>query len=199
MEISQLDLLVFCAASLLVGAFLGAVYDLCAVMPMLGGRIFLKDLRERLSGITLPIIKKEIKTRFVNNNISDFTVGFSIFIHDLIFMIFSGIVTAMLVYRFNDGKWRYYVLIFEIIGFCFYRITARKFFLYFVEVFRFFLKCIVLYFESFFILPIKTVFFKIYNIYKKKKLIRTVNKYSKKKKKEIIRSAHYSGCFNTKQ
>jgi len=197
MEISQLDLLFLCLAAFSCGAILGIVYDVTSLLPMLGGKTFQKELRKNLSDITLPLIKRKLKTRIINNNITEFSIGFSVFVHDLVFMAFSGILTSMLVYRFNDGIWRLYVFAFEILGFCIYRVTVRQLVLKIVEYLRFLVKSVFLYLYCFLILPLKNIFCVLFRAYKKQRLIRNINKYSKKKKKEIKAFAICSGCLKT--
>jgi len=198
MEISQTAIFFFCIASFVIGFLLGVFYDISAVLPAIGGKNFCFSLRQKLSEITLPIIKRKIKAG--KSNIKEFTVGFTVFLHDLIFMIFSGAAVSVIVYRFNNGIWRIHCIVCIILGFAFYRIIFRYPVLVLAEILRFVLCCIVLYIICLLYIPIKaligfitTYFSELLCSLKNKKTQRFIIKYSKKYKEELKITALNSG------
>jgi len=201
MEISQTKLLIFCLAFFVTGIALGAFYDISAVLPAIGGKTFCPEIRQRLSKITLPIIRRNLKAS--KSNVKEFTVGFTVFIHDLVFMVVSGIFVSIMIYRFNDGIWRFYAFIFIMIGFALYRVFLRYPVLVISEFLRFALKCMALYIIFLFCAPIKavTVFLKAVilrclNTLNIKKTQKFLIKYSLKEKERLKKSALYSGAFD---
>jgi len=203
MEISQSELAVFCLATVVAGVILGFVYDACAWLPMIGGKTFCFSVRERLSEIELPLLKRKISAG--KSNIKDFTEGFFVFLHDLIFMIFAGVALAFILYRFNYGIWRFYCLIFALIGFWVYRKIFRFPVVALVEIVRFLIKAIALYVVYFIFKPIRAFALRSKKHFAKKaleirksKLNKYIIKYSEKEVKKIKASATVSGCLDFK-
>ena len=156
-------------------------------------------LRKKLSEIKLPLIKTETKS--VKGNARDFTVGFSVFLHDLAFMIFAGIVTTLTVYRFNYGKWRFYALWLIVFGFALYRRFLRIPILALAEIIRFIIKIIAVYAICFIMAPIKAILRKakdFYRMLKIKKMQTNIIKYSKKEKMRMLSMIKDRGPFAEK-
>lgn len=201
MEVSQTGLALFSLASLLLGFLLGALYDASAILPALGGKIFSERILKRLENVNLPIIKRRYELKKTPSK--DFTVGFSLFLHDLVFMLFAGVATALLVYRFNDGRWRFYVPLFLFIGFVAYRRFFRWSVLALTEILRFIIKCMLAYILYLAFSPInwmvralKRFIVRFYEVYQARKLKELIYKYSEKEKMRLLTLASDYGCFS---
>lgn len=198
MEISQLSLAFFLLISTVCGAILGALYDLTAILPATFGRVFDQNLHERLYSVTLPWIgrtlraKKTVSRKFLQN--------VAIFVHDLLFMLESGALTAIMIYRFNDGTARAGAFIGIIVGFSLYRISVRKTFLALFEILRFAIQCILAYIAHTFAIPVRFVVKKATSLAQKAKNTISgiyLKSYSQQKKKRLISSADV-GFLNVK-
>ena len=201
MEVSQTGLALFAFASLLLGFLLGAFYDISAILPALGGRIFSERILKRLENVNLPIIKRRYELK--KTPIKDFTVGFSLFLHDLVFMLFAGIATALLVYRFNDGRWRFYVPLFLFIGFAAYRKFFRIPVLALAEILRFIIKCAFAYVLCLAFAPIKWILgalkrfvMRFYEVSRTRRLKKLISEYTEKEKIRLTALASDNGCLS---
>ncbi len=189
MELSQTSLAVFFAVMLACGAFLGIVYDLTAILPAICGRVFDIKLNERLGGIYLPLIKRPLKRYTTAHGRVSRTL--SIFFHDLLFMITAGIVVSLVVYRFNDGRWRVGGLVCLCVGYAIYRVILRRLVLCFTELLRFAIRVLAAYIAFFVLLPIKWGANKLrvfYKMFRSQQIEKYIRQYSEKEKKRILRS-----------
>ncbi len=190
MELSQTSLALFFAVMIACGAFLGAFYDVTAILPAIFGRVFDLRLNEYLGGITLPIIKTRLKRRVTA--FGKLACALSLFFHDLILMSFSGAAIALTVYRFNDGRWRVGGLACLIVGYALYRITLRRPVLCLAEILRFIFRAAAAYLVFFLWSPIRWLTDGCISIYKKlrsKRFEKHIRHYSEKEKKRILRAA----------
>ena len=198
MEISQFSLAFFLLISTVCGAILGALYDLTAILPAIFGRIFDQKLHERLYGITLPWINRTLQPKKTAPR--RFFQSAAIFVHDLFFMIEAGVLTAITIYRFNDGTARAGAFIGIIVGFSIYRVSLRKVFLALFEILRFAIQCIFAYVTHVFALPVRFVVKRSTSLAQKAKNAICgiyLKVYSQREKKRLLRSADI-GFLNVK-
>lgn len=186
-------------ASLITGVGLGAVYDVTALFPAICGRVFDVGMNEKLNNIKLPIINRTLQRRKGNTNAV--VKGIGMFFHDFVFMCTAGVVISLLVYRLNDGQWRFGVPICCIFGFAFYRMVFRKIGLVTVELVCFATKCVAVYTVYFTVTPIKKIILKaatavktVANRANAKRLKRYIAKYSEIEKRKLLAEAK-NGCL----
>ena len=70
-------------------------------------------------------------------------------------MLCVGIFVSVLVYRFNDGEWRFAIVGLLLIGFVLYRKLLRRGILAVIETLEFLIKCILAYLLYFTVRPLK--------------------------------------------
>ncbi|MBR2479581.1 MAG: spore cortex biosynthesis protein YabQ [Clostridia bacterium] len=198
MEISQLSLALFLLISAACGAILGALYDLTAILPAVCGRVFDLKLHERLYGINLPWIKRTLRAKKTVPR--EFFRNTAIFVHDLVFMLEAGALTAITIYRFNDGIARSGFFIGIIVGFSLYRVIFRKVILALFEILRFAAQCVLAYVIHALALPVRFIVKSVAVLIQKARnfIFRIyLNTYSKREKKRLLYLADI-GFLNVK-
>lgn len=194
MEVSQLSLAIFCFAAIIEGMIFGIAYDAFYAIVSIGSQ---PKLLKKLESAELPLIGHVI---FTNQNKKRPAQAVLIFIYDLIFMVCAGIAVSVLVYRFNDGEWRFAIVALLLVGYVLYCKLLRRVTLAFVETLEFFVKCIFAYVMYFTVRPLKKVICLIcQSIYRGIEkafdglLERKIQKHSKSKKSEMLRNAETYG------
>ena len=121
MELSQTGLALLFAAALACGFFMGALYDAFAILPTLCGKVYSPRLHRRLSGIKRPPVGGQKLGKFRRA-----ALPAALFLHDLLMALTAGVLTVLVIYRFNDGQFRASVPIGFFAGMLIYRSTLRR-------------------------------------------------------------------------
>lgn len=116
MEISQTQYLYIILYSLIIGFSLGIIYDIFRI------RRIAFNTRE---------IKNGSKRAFIE--------GIVIFFEDIAFSIFTGLALTVFIFHANEGKIRWFSIIFAAVGFFIYYFTLGKLVMMFSE---FIIRCI---------------------------------------------------------
>ena len=193
MGAAQTDVAVLLAVSFALGLILSAVYDLTAFLPAIGGKVFSPALRERLDAHVLPLLGRTLARK--KTRLGRFAVSVTLFFHDLIFLILSGAVIAVAVYRFGDGQWRLGILTAVFCGSQVYRLTLRRAVLPASELLSYAVRCAFAYTVYFAVTPVKWLYGKISAAISKARLARTIRVYRKEVDKNV-RKALLSGFLD---
>ena len=121
MELSQWGLALLFAAALICGFFMGALYDALAILPTLCGKIYSRRLHRRLALIRRPRVGGKRLRAFRRA-----ALPAALFLHDLLMTLTAGVMTVLVIYRFNDGQFRASVPIGFFVGMLVYRMTLRR-------------------------------------------------------------------------
>lgn len=191
----QINIAVMLAASFALGIFLSAAYDLTSFLPALGGKVFSPKLREKLDARVLPLLGRTLARR--NTKLGRFAVFMTLFLHDMLFLILSGAVVAIAVYRFGDGQWRLGILTAVLCGSQVYRLTLRRLILPASELLIYALRCVFAYLVFFAVTPVKWLYGKISASLRAAYLARVIRAYRREEKKEV-RKALLSGFLDVK-
>ena len=192
MEISPLLLSLLLLWSAVFGAVLCMINDVNRIIRVFLGVRYTQNGFERLYKYPLPILKKtlgELKTLPKRGFVSVI-----IFLQDLLFFIIAGVGVAILNYEFNEGKFRIFTLLAILVGFLLYYFTIGKLVILASELIVFSIKAIFLMIFTLVLRPFSFlgVFFakkvkkialflnmaianirkKLYNNYRKKKLLK---------------------------
>ena len=151
MELSQSALAQLYLYALLLGIFLGAVYDVLRLTRVFLGVHYSCKAAKRLQAIQLPLLKTKKRRK------ESRALGFVIFIEDLLFCIFAGIALVLLFYEANSGKLRFPVLLCAGAGFLLYRGTLGRAVMLFSEVIAFIVETTVRYALFFLVFPIRSL------------------------------------------
>lgn len=197
MEVSQFGLAIFCVSALIHGIILGLTYDVFSAVAVGNGKVFDPDLKTRLHNVKLPLIGR-FDFNFQKRNRSFQTIV--LFIYDLAFMLFVGISVSVLVYRFNDGKWRFAIVALLFLGYVIYCKILRRGVLALLEILLFLVKCILFYIMYFTFRPIKRMTLTACRSIKggidkmnKRHLESKIHKYSKRESSEMLCNAENYG------
>ncbi len=197
MEVSQLGLVIFCVAAIIEGIILGIAYDAFYVITCVGGKFSESSFQKKLQSINLPLIGQSVL--FKEKQSQPIQTIF-LFVYDLVFMLCVGISVSVLVYRFNDGQWRFAIVALLLVGYVLYRKLLRRGVLAFVEILEFLIKCVFAYILYFTVRPLKKIVCMLCRSISggigkaSDRLIeRKIQKYSKNKKSEILRNAEIYG------
>lgn len=159
MEISIRALLYSFFYSILLGTFLGAVYDLVRI-----GRIFLGVNYSRISGTVLKEIELPLISKFKNEKkrkerkFSLLALDILVFAGDILFCIFAALVLVIFIYHSNEGKARWMIFFGAAAGFAAYYFSLGKIVMFFSQYIVFVVRSIVSYAVFFALFPIKAVF-----------------------------------------
>lgn len=194
-DVSQTAIFVLYLVSLVLGFCLAVAYDLTAIMPALCGRVFSAELRARLYAKSLPLIGK-LGSPFAGRRVGALT-GFALFLHDTVFFALSGAATALAVYCFGDGVFRFGVPIFLISGICLYRMAPRRGVLALAELVFFALRCTVAYAVFFTVTPAVRLCKRVNRRIAHACFLRRVRRYMKKEY-DTVRRADRTGLLNIK-
>ena len=190
MEVSQVAFALFCAASLVGGAFIGVIYDAFAILPVIFGKVYCEGLRARLEKIKMPFFLRESR-------------GFlrtAVFLHDLFTMVTSGVLLILIIYRFNDGQLRIAAPFCFLCGYLLYKVLLSRFVLPISELSGFAVRYAFSLAVFILAVPFRAIVragsraAKAVRRARNKKLIKS---YSKNKKKELLLSAELSGLTDT--
>lgn len=180
MEVSMSALAYSLLLSVILGCFLGVIYDTLRIQHLLcqGGP-------SRFSDIKLPLLSqsKRERSKEKSRRFRGFCVSFLIFAGDILFFFIAAILCVVLLYHTNNGKARWMVFFGMAIGFGTYYFTIGKIVVAFSEYIIFALKTVVLYLVFFLMWPIKRLLalalhaFRAYSIkrYTKREIKRTLN------------------------
>ena len=131
MEIVQSALARLTLYACLLGAALGAVYDLLRLSRVFLGVHYSQRAAKRLQAIRLPLIGPRTKKK------KSPALGIVVFLEDFLFCIFAGITLILLFYEYNNGKIRYVAFLGAALGFLGYRGTLGRVVMLFSEAITF--------------------------------------------------------------
>ena len=149
MGISQSAIGALYLYAILLGLILGAVYDCLRITRVFLGNHYSHRAARRLQEIKLPLLHKA-KPRGESS-----ALGLIVFFQDLLFCLFAGVALVLLLYGFNNGKFRLFVVICSCLGFLIYRGTFGKLVMLFSEVIAFSLETTFRYFFFFISFPFR--------------------------------------------
>lgn len=137
----------------LLGAVLGAVYDVFRIIRIAGaktvapkGVIFEKI---KLPPAFFGVSTSEKPRKYAKNVV--------IFIEDMAFFIICAAAQTLFFLGENNGEIRIYCLIFSLIGFLIYHLTLGRLVIYFSSAIIFFSKCLLYWMIYIIIIPIKFI------------------------------------------
>ena len=198
MEVSQFNLAIFCFASIIEGMILGSVYDVFCVV-FCAKRENTLIFRKKLQSINLSFTKQQATK--MEERYRSFR-ALPVFLCDLIFMLLAGVSISLLVYRFNDGKWRLATVTFLLLGYILYRKLLRQIVLSLLGLCAFLVRCFFDFILRLTVVPIKHLAYAVFRsvsggIRKVSKQFFEcrILKYSEKEKAEILRNAENHGMF----
>ena len=141
-------------------------------------------------------------TNFLQNKQNRPIQTIFLFVYDIVFMLCVGIFVSVLVYRFNDGEWRFAIVGLLLIGYTLYRKLLRRGVLAAVEILELLIKCILAYLLYFTVRPLKKavclLFRSISGGIEKasgRLLEGRIQKNSEKEKSEMLRNAENYGTI----
>lgn len=149
MAISQEALASLYFYALLLGVFLGAVYDLLRITRVFLGVHYSHRTAKRLQQLQLPLLKPKGKKR------ESRALGVVVFLEDFLFCLFAGILLILLFYELNNGKIRYLAFLCAGAGFLLYRGTLGRLVMLFSEMIAFVLETAFRYMLFFFLFPLR--------------------------------------------
>lgn len=122
MEISMSALSLNCLYSAVLGVFLGALYDAVRLIRIVFGVSSYSDKRREFS-----IYSKGVFNIFSRKRGKVFTSVF-LAVTDLLFFFLSAVAFILFLYVFNFGIFRWFFLLFAVIGFLIYYNSVGKLF-----------------------------------------------------------------------
>ncbi|MBR2927307.1 MAG: spore cortex biosynthesis protein YabQ [Clostridia bacterium] len=149
MNTSQSALALLFLYAFLLGAGLGAFYDVLRITRVFFGVQYSPRLAQRLQRIRLPLLPKRSlrrERRFL---------GVVVFFQDLAYCIFAGICLVLLFYGANHGKIRPSVLLCVGVGFLLYRATLGRLVMLFSQGIAFAIETAVRYAVFFLLYPVR--------------------------------------------
>lgn len=185
MEISIIYQLLTLIYSVILGEFIGLIYDCFKIIRKFSlGDISLK-LKNKINKIKFPLIN----IKFDSNKIR-IKHKITYFITDLLFFIFITPIMQIFIYAFSNGIVRWYIFLGVLIGFISYYFTLSKITIFIYEIFALMIKIFFLYlllFIKFPVLKLKKMLKKIYmNIKSKFKTKKEVKKFNIKESKHNV-------------
>jgi hypothetical protein len=132
-----------------LGLILGAVYDCLRITRVFFGNHYSRRAARRLQEIRLPLLPK------AKAHGESRALGVIVFFEDLLFCLLAGVSLILLLYGFNNGKFRFFVVICACIGFLIYRGTLGRIVMLFSEVIAFFLETAFRYLVFFMLFPFR--------------------------------------------
>lgn len=196
MEISQAAFALFCAASLVAGAVLGAICDVFAVLPAICGKVCDTRLNEKLRSVKMPDQAQK------SGGFEKRLLSAAQFLHDFLSVSAAGAVIVLISYRFNDGQPRAASVICFILGYCIYRITFRRFLLPLSELTGFCARYVLSFAAFFLLLPIRAAGYllkKLTSALRRHGAKNMLKRFTLRKKKELFLSAELFGCLEQKE
>ena len=125
MEISPIALARWCAYAFLFGLLLGAVHDGCRLIRILCGGSCGSERFQAWYEEPLPIIHRPIRTR-KKGKVWHAGMVILTLVGDILFFLVAAIGTVLLQYEHNNGSFRLFALLCEIVGFFLYYFTVGK-------------------------------------------------------------------------
>ena len=120
MEVSMAELVVTTSRALILGAFLGAMYDVVRILRVLFG-VSKYNETEMLSSL----YSRGVKNLFSNTGGKVFSVVF-LAVTDFIFFAAATVVFVLFLYCYNYGRFRWFILLSSISGFWIYYHTLGR-------------------------------------------------------------------------
>jgi hypothetical protein len=188
MEISPFLLTLLLSWSLAFGLILGVLNDVNRIIRVFGGVKYSEKRFGKLYELVLPVVHQPLLRK--ENKFHKKALAVLIFFQDIIFFIVASIGIILLNYEFNEGRFRFFVVVAVILGFLLYYFTVGKVVMAVSEGIVFFIKSTLLVVFSVVFRP-----FAIFGGFLMKKItlfsniaIANIQKkwYNKYKKKDII-------------
>ena len=192
MEISPFLLALLLGWSFVWGVILGVLNDVNRITRVFCGKVYSKKYFGKLYELTLPIVNRPIERK--ESGLRKKSLSVLIFFQDIIFFAIAGIGITVLNYEFNEGRFRFFTVFAVVSGFIIYYFTVGKIVMMLSEGIVFFIKATILIIFSAICRPFvilghfwakklkKTTLFlyitianiqkKLYNINRKKKMIK---------------------------
>lgn len=156
MEVSIKYQLITALLSIILGAFIGLIYDMFKIFRILSGLEFSNKLQNKISSLKLPIIKQ---LRVNKNNKFSNAKRYSLYLlWDLLFFIVIIPIVQIFVYATSSGIVRWYIFIGAFLGFLIYYFTLSKLIAPIYEYILLGFKIIFAYAFYFIRLPLKRLF-----------------------------------------
>ncbi|MBE6695069.1 MAG: hypothetical protein E7587_01300 [Ruminococcaceae bacterium] len=203
MYVSMSELSKMFLYSILLGFFLGAVYDLVRLSRIAVGIKYDTSESSKYAFGKYALIGRffHLEEKKATHK-KEFFLSSFIFLGDIVFCLFSSVAIAIFIYHFNNGEFRAFVLFGAILGFLTYYFTLGKIVIYLSERIVFVFKLASLYILFFIFFPFHFLFCKISriiwiiiqkNILIIRKLydIMYISFYSKRCKREILSQASF--------
>ena len=153
------NLVILLLYSLLVGAFLGVLWDVFRILRIIayGKRNAVKSLY-----IPLPATEKGVAKALSVSHTQNFLslAGILIFISDILFSLTATVSLILLIFQVNNGEIRGTALIGTVIGFSVYYFTVGRLTVLFSDLIIRFIKKILAFFLKFTVIPVANVLFK---------------------------------------
>ena len=122
MEVSMHALLANCLRAFVLGLLLGALYDVIRLSRIIFGVSVYSDKNREFS-----LYARGVKNIFARKRGNIFTCIY-LALTDFVFFLLSAVIFILFLYIFNYGIFRWFFLIFSILGFLFYYKTAGRLF-----------------------------------------------------------------------
>ena len=182
MEVSMLEQLFIFLESVLIGAFLGVVYDFVRSVKTCLGVPYTTKLTEKLKGIRFKYIRNPLVKKPSGFN------GVITFISDIIYFLIATLVLMVFLYYKNNGIVRWYVFLGAIIGMLIYYVSIGKLIGMGIEVLFFFARVVCYHILSLLARPFQLLSSKIKPIFRamciKAKEVTAKRKRKPKKRRE---------------
>lgn len=142
MEISPFLLTLLLLWSFAFGLILGVVNDLNRIIRVFCGVKYSEKRFGKLYELVLPVVRRPLIRK--ENNFHKKALAVLIFFQDIAFFIFASVGIILLNYEFNEGRFRFFVVIAVILGFLLYYFTVGKVVMTVSEGIAFFVKATLL-------------------------------------------------------
>ena len=154
MEISFGQQLSLPFLSILFGLVAGALYDAVRIFRCCVGIKYRDSAPKILSKIRLPLISAENRERKINSVKETIIIG----ITDILYFFILTVFMCVFVYAVNNGKIRWFIYFFSLIGFFAYYFTVGKLVIGASSVITFFIRALFLYIFLFLFSPIRILY-----------------------------------------
>lgn len=174
MEISFASQFLVALISVVLGLFLGALYDVIRIIRALFGISYVNKFTGKLKGIRLPFIKNPLTKEKRGARAFENIV---IFITDILYFLIVTLIMMVYIYHINSGTVRWYIFLGAILGLLLYYVTLGRLVISISEYIVFFLKVAFSYLIFFISRPFVLLYLKI------KPSVSRINRFKKRKNK----------------
>lgn len=168
--------------SIILGVFIGLIYDMFKILRILSGLDFSKKVHNKILKLKLPLIKQIIAVK--NNKFNHTMRSILYLIWDLLFFITIIPIVQIFVYATSSGIARWYIFAGGFLGFVLYYYTLSKLISPLYEYLLLTIRIIFAYGIYFIKLPLKKLFYIVKANLNKKIENRKIKQQSRDKKKK---------------